>query len=57
MLVTSSQICIADDADGMGKLKIIDTPMGNIARSLLKAGAKLGVSSRGSVVTLMNQVV
>jgi hypothetical protein len=37
-----------DDADGMGKLKIIDTPMGNIARSLLKAGAKLGVSSRGS---------
>ena len=37
-----------DDADGMGKLKIIDTPMGNIARSLLTAGAKLGVSSRGS---------
>lgn len=35
-------------ADGLGKLKIIDTPMGNIARSLLKAGAKLGVSSRGS---------
>jgi hypothetical protein len=37
-----------NDANGMGKLKIIDTPMGNIARSLLKAGAKLGVSSRGS---------
>ncbi len=37
-----------DGADGIGKLKIIDTPMGNIARSLLKAGAKLGVSSRGS---------
>lgn len=37
-----------DDANGMGKLKIIDTPMGNIARALLKAGAKLGVSSRGS---------
>ena len=37
-----------DNADGLGKLKIIDTPMGNIARSLLKAGAKLGVSSRGS---------
>lgn len=37
-----------DNANGMGKLKIIDTPMGNIARSLLKAGAKLGVSSRGS---------
>jgi hypothetical protein len=37
-----------EDNDGMGKLKIIDTPMGNIAKSLLKAGAKLGVSSRGS---------
>ena len=37
-----------ESANGMGKLKIIDTPMGNIARSLLKAGAKLGVSSRGS---------
>jgi hypothetical protein len=37
-----------DGANGMGKLKIIDTPMGNIARSLLRAKAKLGVSSRGS---------
>jgi hypothetical protein len=37
-----------DGANGMGKLKIIDTPMGNIAKALLKAGAKLGVSSRGS---------
>ena len=37
-----------DEANGLGKLKIIDTPMGNIARALLKAGAKLGVSSRGS---------
>jgi hypothetical protein len=37
-----------DDANGMGKLKIIETPMGNIARALLTAGAKLGVSSRGS---------
>jgi len=35
-------------SDGLGKLKIIDTPMGNIAKALLKAGAKLGVSSRGS---------
>ena len=35
-------------SNGVGKLKIIDTPMGNIARALLKAGAKLGVSSRGS---------
>ena len=37
-----------DESNGLGKLKIIDTPMGNIARALLKAGAKLGVSSRGS---------
>jgi hypothetical protein len=37
-----------DGTDGFGKLKIIETPMGNIARALLKAGAKLGVSSRGS---------
>ena len=37
-----------EENDGMGKLKIIETPMGNIAKSLLKAGAKLGVSSRGS---------
>ena len=37
-----------DGADGIGKLKIIDTPMGNIARALLKAGATLGLSRRGS---------
>jgi hypothetical protein len=37
-----------EGSDGIGKLKIIDTPMGNIAKALLKAGAKLGVSSRGS---------
>jgi len=37
-----------DGSDGIGKLKIIETPMGNIAKALLKAGAKLGVSSRGS---------
>jgi len=37
-----------DDSNGLGKLKIIETPMGNIAKALLTAGAKLGVSSRGS---------
>ena len=36
-----------DGSDGLGKLKIIDTPMGNIARSLIEGGAQLGVSSRG----------
>ena len=30
-----------------GKAKILDTPMGNIAKSLLDEGVKLGVSSRG----------
>jgi len=31
----------------MGEAKIIDTPMGNIVKNLIDAGAKLGVSSRG----------
>ena len=31
----------------LGKAKILDTPMGNIAKSLLDEGVKLGVSSRG----------
>ena len=34
--------------DGHGKLKIIPTPTGNIVKTLLESGAKLGVSSRGS---------
>jgi hypothetical protein len=37
-----------DGNNGIGKLKLIDTPMGNIASALMKAGAALGVSSRGS---------
>jgi hypothetical protein len=31
----------------IGKAKLADTPMGDIARGLLKSGANLGVSSRG----------
>lgn len=31
----------------VGKAKILETPMGNIARSLIEGGAQLGVSSRG----------
>jgi hypothetical protein len=37
-----------EGVDGHGKLKIIPTPMGNIIKTLLLSGAKLGVSSRGS---------
>jgi len=37
-----------DGSDGYGKLKIVPTPMGNIVKTLLLSGAKLGVSSRGS---------
>lgn len=31
----------------IGKAKLTDTPMGNIAKGLLESGANLGVSSRG----------
>jgi hypothetical protein len=34
--------------DGIGKLKMLPTPMGNICKTLLESGVKLGVSSRGS---------
>lgn len=37
-----------EDNKGMGKLKILPTPMGNIIRIMLENGVKLGVSSRGS---------
>lgn len=37
-----------DGNSGFGKLKILPTPMGNIIRTLVEAGVKLGVSSRGS---------
>lgn len=37
-----------DGSDGYGKLKLIPTPTGEIVRTLLQSGAKLGVSSRGS---------
>lgn len=33
--------------DVYGKAKILSTPMGNIVRSLIEEGAKLGVSTRG----------
>jgi len=33
--------------DVMGKVKILNTPSGNILRSLVDSGVKLGISSRG----------
>jgi hypothetical protein len=36
-----------DGNNFIGKAKIMDTPMGKIAKNLLDEGAKLGVSSRG----------
>tara|TARA_B100000287_G_scaffold409646_1_gene437253 strand:- start:36 stop:689 length:654 start_codon:yes stop_codon:yes gene_type:complete len=43
-LITSLQ---EDGTNFKGRARILDTPMGNIARSLLGEGVKLGVSSRG----------
>ena len=37
-----------DDANGYGKMKILPTPMGQLVRTMLESGVKLGVSSRGS---------
>ena len=37
-----------DGPNGYGKLKILPTPMGQLIQSMLEAGVKLGVSSRGS---------
>jgi hypothetical protein len=36
-----------DGNNFIGKAKVMDTPYGNIVKSLIKEGAKLGVSSRG----------
>ena len=35
-------------SDGYGKLRILPTPMGQLVKTMLDSGVKLGVSSRGS---------
>lgn len=37
-----------DGANAIGKMKLLNTPMGVLAKNLLDGGLKLGVSSRGS---------
>lgn len=37
-----------DGTNGYGKMKIIPTPMGQLVKTMLENGVKLGVSSRGS---------
>jgi hypothetical protein len=37
-----------EGATGYGKLKILPTPMGELVKTMLTSGVKLGVSSRGS---------
>jgi len=37
-----------DGPNGYGKMKILPTPMGQLVKTMLEAGVKLGVSSRGS---------
>ena len=52
----SHKICSLrqEGSDFIGRAKILSTPMGNIAKSLLGEGVKLGVSSRGVGSVAMN---
>ena len=40
--------CWMDGPNGYGKLKVLPTPMGQLVKTMLESGVKLGVSSRGS---------
>jgi|TARA_R110001599_G_scaffold6349_6_gene31243 hypothetical protein len=44
-----------DDMTVMGKCKVLDTPAGQILRSLVDAGVKIGISSRGMGSVKENQ--
>ncbi len=43
--------------NAVGKAKILPTPMGSIARTLIESGARLGVSSRGAGSVGVNGIV
>lgn len=45
---------VQEGTNFVGRAKILSTPMGNIAKSLLDEGVKLGVSSRGVGSVRMN---
>ena len=40
--------CWMDGPNSYGKLKLLPTPMGQLVKTMLESGVKLGVSSRGS---------
>ena len=42
-----TEMCM-EGPNGYGKLKILPTPMGQLVKTMLESGVKLGVSSRGS---------
>lgn len=46
-----------DGTNAIGKAKILNTPMGNIARTLIESGVRMGVSSRGAGAVTTEGVV